>query len=43
MRILQILPRDFEDFVNNVVPILQERGIYRKEYIGSTLREYLGL
>ena len=38
-----LLPRDLEDFVDKVVPILQERGIYRKEYTGATLREHLGL
>lgn len=34
-------PGTLEDFVNHVVPILQERGIYRKEYEASTLRENL--
>lgn len=38
-----LLPRDLEDFVEKVVPILQERGIYREDYTGSTLREHLGL
>ncbi len=38
-----LLPRDLEDFVEKVIPILQERGIYRKDYTGSTLREHLGL
>ena len=38
-----LLPRDLEDFVDKVVPILQERGIYRKDYTGTTLREHLGL
>ncbi|WP_449396110.1 LLM class flavin-dependent oxidoreductase [Devosia riboflavina] len=31
------------DFVQHVVPELQRRGIYRKEYEGKTLRENLGL
>jgi hypothetical protein len=26
-----------------VVPLLQERGVYRTEYTGRTLREHLGL
>jgi len=26
-----------------VVPLLQERGVFRTEYEGSTLREHLGL
>lgn len=38
-----LLPYDLEDFVKLVVPILQERGLYRFEYEGDTLRENLGL
>jgi FMN-dependent oxidoreductase (nitrilotriacetate monooxygenase family) len=38
-----VLPGSFEDFVEHVVPELQRRGLYRKEYIGSTLRDHLGL
>jgi hypothetical protein len=37
------LPSGFVDFVNLVVPELQRRGIFRKEYEGKTLREHLGL
>jgi FMN-dependent oxidoreductase (nitrilotriacetate monooxygenase family) len=33
----------FTDFVDLVVPILQERGLFRREYTGTTLREHLGL
>jgi FMN-dependent oxidoreductase (nitrilotriacetate monooxygenase family) len=33
----------FEDFVDLVVPILQERGLFRNDYEGTTLREHLGL
>ena len=33
----------FELFVNEVVPILQRRGVFRKEYEGKTLRDHLGL
>ena len=36
-------PGGFDDFVDLVVPILQERGLYRREYAGTTLREHLGL
>jgi len=36
-------PGSFEDFVKYVIPELQKRGIYRKEYTGSTLRDHLGL
>jgi FMN-dependent oxidoreductase (nitrilotriacetate monooxygenase family) len=35
-------PGAFEDFVKYVVPELQKRGVYRKEYTGSTLRDNLG-
>ncbi|SES09958.1 LLM class flavin-dependent oxidoreductase [Psychrobacillus sp. OK032] len=38
-----LLPRDLEDFVEKVVPILQQRGIYREDYEGDTLRDHLGL
>jgi FMN-dependent oxidoreductase (nitrilotriacetate monooxygenase family) len=38
-----LLPRGFEDFTRLVVPELQRRGLFRKEYEGSTLREHLGL
>ena len=27
-----IVPKGYEDFVDSVVPILQKRGIFRKEY-----------
>jgi alkanesulfonate monooxygenase SsuD/methylene tetrahydromethanopterin reductase-like flavin-dependent oxidoreductase (luciferase family) len=37
------LPQGLDDFADEVVPILQERGIFRKHYAGSTLREHLGL
>jgi hypothetical protein len=30
-------------FVEEVVPILQRRGVFRTEYAGSTLREHHGL
>lgn len=32
-----------KDFVEKVVPILQERGIFHQDYKGSTLRENLGV
>ena len=35
-------PGAFEDFVKYVVPELQKRGVYRKEYTGITLRDHLG-
>lgn len=36
-------PGAFDDFVDKVVPELQQRGLYRKEYSGTTLRDHLGL
>ena len=37
------MPGAYEDFVRLVVPELQRRGIFRKEYPGTTLRDTLGL
>jgi FMN-dependent oxidoreductase (nitrilotriacetate monooxygenase family) len=37
------LPGGLDDFVERVVPELQRRGIFRREYAGKTLRENLGL
>jgi FMN-dependent oxidoreductase (nitrilotriacetate monooxygenase family) len=37
------LPQGLDDFTSKVVPELQRRGIFRREYTGSTLREHLGL
>jgi FMN-dependent oxidoreductase (nitrilotriacetate monooxygenase family) len=37
------LPAGLDDFVDKVVPELQRRGIFRREYEGKTLRENLGL
>ncbi|MGI9423047.1 MAG: LLM class flavin-dependent oxidoreductase, partial [Hyphomicrobiaceae bacterium] len=37
------LPEGLDDFVDQVVPELQRRGIYRKDYSGRTLRDHLGL
>ncbi|MNF03263.1 Nitrilotriacetate monooxygenase component A [compost metagenome] len=36
-------PAGFEEFTRHVVPLLQERGRFRRDYSGSTLREHLGL
>ncbi|CAN5636216.1 LLM class flavin-dependent oxidoreductase [soil metagenome] len=33
----------FDDFVDLVVPILQERGLFRRAYEGDTLRSHFGL
>jgi alkanesulfonate monooxygenase len=37
------LPGGLEDFCGRVVPELQRRGLFRREYEGRTLRENLGL
>jgi alkanesulfonate monooxygenase len=37
------VPSGLEEFVDQVVPELQARGIFRREYEGTTLREHLGL
>jgi alkanesulfonate monooxygenase SsuD/methylene tetrahydromethanopterin reductase-like flavin-dependent oxidoreductase (luciferase family) len=37
------LPGGLDDFVAGVVPELQRRGLFRREYEGKTLRENLGL
>jgi len=37
------LPGGLDDFVDRVVPELQRRGIFRRDYEGKTLRENLGL
>lgn len=37
------LPGSLKDFVDTVIPELQHRGLFRKEYEGMTLRENLGL
>ncbi len=37
------LPGGLDDFVDKVVPELQRRGLFRREYEGTTLREHLGL
>jgi FMN-dependent oxidoreductase (nitrilotriacetate monooxygenase family) len=38
-----LLPQGFEDFTRLVVPELQRRGIFRKEYQQGTYRDNLGL
>lgn len=37
------LPDQFEMFVNEVVPILQQRGLFKDNYKSGTLREKFGL
>ncbi|GAA3637879.1 LLM class flavin-dependent oxidoreductase [Microlunatus ginsengisoli] len=37
------LPSGLREFVDHVTPILQDRGLFRREYTGRTLREHYGL
>jgi len=37
------MPGAYVDFVQKVIPELQRRGLYRKEYVPGTLRDNLGL
>ena len=37
------VPGSYADFVKHVVPELQRRGLFHKDYAGKTLRENLGL
>ncbi len=36
------LPSGLDDFVDKVIPELQNRGLFRTEYTGTTLREHYG-
>ena len=38
-----LTPHGLDEFVDRVVPLLQERGAFRTEYTGETLRDHLGL
>jgi FMN-dependent oxidoreductase (nitrilotriacetate monooxygenase family) len=38
-----VTPGGLDDFADTVVPLLQERGVFRTEYTGTTLRDHLGL
>lgn len=38
-----ITPGGLDTFADKVVPLLQERGVHRTEYEGTTLRDHLGL
>ncbi|MFI9173267.1 NtaA/DmoA family FMN-dependent monooxygenase [Streptomyces lincolnensis] len=38
-----LTPGGLDEFVDQVVPLLQERGVFRTEYRGTTLRSHLGL
>ncbi len=38
-----ITPGGLDGFADTVVPLLQERGVFRTDYTGTTLRDHLGL
>ncbi|WP_369215473.1 NtaA/DmoA family FMN-dependent monooxygenase [Streptomyces flavofungini] len=38
-----ITPTGLDEFADTVVPLLQERGVFRHDYTGTTLRDHLGL
>jgi FMN-dependent oxidoreductase (nitrilotriacetate monooxygenase family) len=38
-----LTPHGLDEFVDRVVPLLQERGAFRTAYDGETLRDHLGL
>jgi FMN-dependent oxidoreductase (nitrilotriacetate monooxygenase family) len=38
-----VLPSGLDAFVDHVIPILRNRGLFRREYSGRTLREHYGL
>src|ERR1700722_7832510 len=38
-----VTPGGLDEFADTVVPLLQERGVFRTEYEGTTLRDHLGL
>jgi FMN-dependent oxidoreductase (nitrilotriacetate monooxygenase family) len=38
-----LTPGGLDVFVDTVVPLLQERGVFRADYAGTTLRDHLGL
>lgn len=37
------LPQGLDDVVEKLIPELQRRGLFRKDYEGTTLRDHLGL
>jgi FMN-dependent oxidoreductase (nitrilotriacetate monooxygenase family) len=43
MMIFHTMPGGMQDFVEKVVPLLQQRGLMKSEYTGKTLRDHLGL
>jgi FMN-dependent oxidoreductase (nitrilotriacetate monooxygenase family) len=38
-----LTPGGLDEFADKVVPLLQERGVFRADYTGPTLRDHLGI
>ena len=38
-----VLPSGLEEFTDQVVPLMQARGLFRTDYEGRTLRDHYGL
>jgi FMN-dependent oxidoreductase (nitrilotriacetate monooxygenase family) len=38
-----LLPAQFDTFTAEVIPLLQRRGLFRRDYQGTTLRDHYGL
>ena len=38
-----VIPAGLAEFVDEVVPILRQRGLFRRAYAGRTLRDHYGL
>ncbi|KAI6081366.1 Nitrilotriacetate monooxygenase component A/pristinamycin IIA synthase subunit A [Hypoxylon rubiginosum] len=41
--VFPFLPQGLDDVVERLIPELQRRGLFRKDYEGTTLRDHLGL
>lgn len=41
--VFPVVPQGLDDVVDRLVPELQRRGLFRRDYEGTTLREHLGL
>lgn len=37
----RLTPGGFDEFVEKVVPMLQNRGVFRRDYASTTLRDHL--
>jgi alkanesulfonate monooxygenase SsuD/methylene tetrahydromethanopterin reductase-like flavin-dependent oxidoreductase (luciferase family) len=41
--VFPFLPQGLDDVTRRLIPELQRRGLFRRDYEGTTLREHLGL